>query len=114
MQLVLHLLPVAVLWLMAWTLTLAALAINHSLQENYWGGAPATIVILLINSAKLYIPYLLALLCTLVVLFCQVKAPQYVQSVLIGALTFMLLYAFLAIMGLTSFFICACDAWQQW
>ena len=108
----LNLVPIAIIWLSAWSIYLASLAVNHSLREG--GGVPSTPAALLISTSKIYGPYLAALLFTVLLIACRVRYPKYLRIIQAGSLSVMLLYASFALLAVMTLFICMCNAWQQW
>jgi glucan phosphoethanolaminetransferase (alkaline phosphatase superfamily) len=91
---------------------MASLAANHYLREG--GGVPATPAALLISTSRMYGPYLVALLFTLLHIGCRMKYPKYFRVIQVGTLSIMLLYASFAVLAMMTPFMCMCDAWQQW
>ena len=108
----LNLIPIALIWLSAWSIYLASLALNHYTRES--GRALSAPAVLMINTSKMYGPYLAAILFTLLLIISQVTYRKYLHAIQVGLLCLMLLYACFAIMALMTPFMCLCDAWQQW
>lgn len=107
-----NLIPVALIWLSAWSIYLASLALNHYTRES--GRALSAPAVLMINTSKMYGPYLAAILFTLLLIISQATYRKYLHAIQVGLLCLMLLYASFAIMALMSSYMCLCDAWQQW
>ncbi|MCI5188404.1 MAG: hypothetical protein D3905_01150 [Candidatus Electrothrix sp. AS4_5] len=108
----LNLISIALIWLTAFCIYMASLAVNYYIMVS--GGEPAVPAALLISTSKIYSPYLVALLFTVLLITNQIKYPKHLRVMQVGTLSFMLLYASFAVLALIPFFICACDAWQQW
>ncbi len=108
----LDLIPVALVWFSAFCIYMASLAANHYLREG--GGAPAVPAALLISTSRMYGPYLVALLFTLLFIVCRIKYPKNLYVIRVGTLSFMLLYASFALLAMMTLFICMCDAWRHW
>ncbi len=108
----LDLIPVILVWFSAFCIYMASLAANHYLREG--GGVPAAPAALLINSSRMYGPYLVALLFTVLLIAYRIKYPKGLRVIQVGTLSIMLLYASFAVLAMMTPFMCMCDAWQQW
>lgn len=108
----LNLIPIALIWLSAFCIYMASLAVNHYIMES--GGEPAVPAALLTSTSRMYGPYLVVLLFTMLLIASRIKYPKHLRVIQVSTLSFMLLYASFAVLALIPFFICACDAWQQW
>ncbi|MCI5132081.1 MAG: hypothetical protein D3904_11305 [Candidatus Electrothrix sp. EH2] len=107
-----NLIPVALIWLSAFCIYIASLAVNYYIREG--GGAPSASAALLISTSKLYSPYLVALLFTVLLIAGRIQYPKYLGAIQVSTLSFMLLYVSFAVLAMMTALMCMCCDWQQW
>lgn len=104
--------PILFIWLSAYSIYMASLAINHSFKELET--VMPTASSLLVSFSKLRGPYILAACFSVVLLFCQLRDHKYFKTLQVIFLGIMLLYSAYAILAVSLPLTCLCDEWKSW